>query len=140
METYNYQIVEDSDPVVREIDSMLTQRNKEIGISWNPEPLCIVATDSEGNIVGGLTGHTHFGWLHIRKLAVVAQVQGRGCGKKLVETAEAAAKARGCGFAHVDTFTFQAPGFYQKLGYEVVGSLDNYPYGHKRVYLRKSLL
>ena len=45
---------------------------------------------------------------------------------------------RGCHSAWVDTFSFQAPGFYRKLGYEVFGELD-YPPGHKRFFLRKRL-
>jgi hypothetical protein len=52
--------------------------------------------------------------------------------------AEGRAVERGCHSAWVDTFSFQAPGFYRKLGYEVFGELD-YPPEHKRFFLRKRL-
>jgi hypothetical protein len=52
--------------------------------------------------------------------------------------AEGRAVERGCHSAWVDTFSFQAPGFYPKLGYEVFGELD-YPPGHKRIFLQKRL-
>ena len=52
--------------------------------------------------------------------------------------AEARALERGCHSAWVDTFSFQAPGFYPKLGYTVFGELD-YPPGHKRIFLQKRL-
>ena len=45
---------------------------------------------------------------------------------------------RGCHSAWVETFSFQAPGFYRKLGYEPFGELD-YPPGHKRIFLHKRL-
>ena len=52
--------------------------------------------------------------------------------------AEMRALERGCHSAWVDTFSFQAPGFYPRLGYEVFGELD-YPPGHKRIFLQKRL-
>jgi hypothetical protein len=53
-------------------------------------------------------------------------------------SAEARALERGCHSAWVDTFSFQAPGFYPKLGYQAFGELD-YPPGHKRIFLQKRL-
>ncbi len=63
---------------------------------------------------------------------------GKGIGRRLMGDAEMRALERGCHSAWVDTFSFQAPGFYPRLGYTVFGELD-YPPGHKRIFLQKRL-
>jgi GNAT superfamily N-acetyltransferase len=93
---------------------------------------------SEGAIVAGLAGETYCGWLFIRYLWVSEDLRGRGVGRELMAQAEARARDRGCHSAWLDTFSFQAPGFYQKLGYEEFGRLD-YPPHHQRHFLRKQL-
>jgi hypothetical protein len=52
---------------------------------------------------------------------------------------EAEAIRRGCHGAFLDTFSYQARPFYEKLGYEVFGTLEDYPPGHQRFYMRKRL-
>ena len=96
-------------------------------------PLAVFARDGE-SIVAGLAGETYSGWLFIRYLWVSDALRGQGIGRKLMGDAEARALERGCHSAWVDTFSFQAPGFYPKLGYTVFGELD-YPPGHKRIFL-----
>ena len=90
------------------------------------------------SIVAGLGGETYSGWLFIRYLWVSDALRGKGIGRELMGSAEARALERGCHSAWVDTFSFQAPGFYPKLGYQVFGELD-YPPGHKRIFLQKRL-
>jgi predicted N-acetyltransferase YhbS len=65
-------------------------------------------------------------------------LRAKGIGRQLIVDAKARALERGCHSAWVDMFSFQAPGFYPKLGYEVVAELD-YPPGHKRIFLQKRL-
>ena len=55
------------------------------------------------------------------------------------ETAENEARQRGCKYAFVDTFSFQAPAFYKKHGYREVFTLEDYPYTEKRHYYTKAL-
>jgi GNAT superfamily N-acetyltransferase len=90
------------------------------------------------SIVAGLAGETYSGWLFIRYLWISDALRGQGIGRKLMGDAEARALERGCHSAWVDTFSFQAPGFYPRLGYEVFGELE-YPPGHKRIFLQKRL-
>lgn len=52
-------------------------------------------------------------------------------------TAEAESVRRGCIGAHLDTYDYQAPDFYRKLGYEVFGSIEDHPPGHTRFWMRK---
>ena len=57
----------------------------------------------------------------------------------MIEAAEREGRARGCRLATLETHSFQAPEFYRKLGWEVFGVLDDYPAGHRKYYLKKSL-
>ena len=103
---------------------------------WHP--LGVFVRNREGNIVAGLAGETYAGWLFVRYLWVSDGLRGQGIGRELIETAESRALERGCHSAWLDTFSFQAPGFYRALGYEVFGELD-WSAGHKRLFLRKRL-
>jgi len=90
------------------------------------------------SILAGLAGETYAGWLFIKYLWVSDDLRGQGIGRKLMAGGEARALERGSHSAWVDTFGFQAPGFYRKLGYEVFGELDWSPQ-HKRFFLQKRL-
>ena len=92
----------------------------------------------EGAVVAGLAGETYCGRLFIRYLWVSQDLRGRGVGRELMARAEGRARDRGCHSAWVDTFSFQAPGFYRKLDYEEFGRLD-YPPDHQRHFLGKRL-
>jgi len=102
-----------------------------------PRLLVIPINDDAGCVAGGLWGHTQFRWLHIEMLVVPEPVRGRGIGSALMAAAETEARHRGCLGVHVDTFSFQATSFYQKLGFTVFGVLDNFPPGHQRLYFQK---
>ncbi|HYJ81082.1 MAG TPA: GNAT family N-acetyltransferase [Longimicrobiaceae bacterium] len=95
--------------------------------------------DGEGSIRGGLLGEIYFGWLYVSIVWVDEAHRGGGWGKRLLARAEAEAVARGCHDAWLDTFSFQAPEYYQPLGYEVFGALEDYPPGATRYFLRKRL-
>jgi GNAT superfamily N-acetyltransferase len=88
-------------------------------------------------IVAGLFAYTLWNWLEVRHLWVSEALRHQGLGRQLMLAAEREARLRGCDHAHVDTFTFQAVPFYERLGYSVFGRLENYPAGHTRVFLVK---
>jgi GNAT superfamily N-acetyltransferase len=98
-----------------------------------------VVRDADGNIVGGILGHTRWRWLYIAKLWVDENLRGQGVGKRLMEAAEDLARSRGCTDVSLDTFDFQARPFYEKLGYELFGTLEGYPPESRQYYLRKRL-
>ena len=102
------------------------------------QPLCVFVRDEHGNIVAGLAGETYAGWLFVRYLWVSEGLRRQGVGRELIEKAEGRALRRGCHAAWLDTFSFQAPDFYRKLGYEVFGELD-WSGDHRRIFLRKTL-
>jgi GNAT superfamily N-acetyltransferase len=101
--------------------------------------LCVFARDEAGNIVGGLTAKTYWAYLDVAYLWVLEKQRGQGHASKLMQAAEAEARARGCKHALLDTFSFQALGFYKKLGYVEFGRLSGFGGRHDRHYLYKSL-
>ncbi len=103
-------------------------------------PLSIDCRDTEGQLIGGLSGKTHGGYLEIMYLWVAKECRGTGVGKQLMSLAESEARDRGCRFSHLDTFSFQALGFYRKLGYDEFGSLGEYYESAERHYLVKRLV
>lgn len=103
------------------------------------QPLRITVKDASGIIKGGMISRTWWGGLDIQYLWVSAEYQKNGVGRELMLMAERESIKRGCHFAYVDTFSFQARGFYIKLGYSEYGSLDGYFMKFSRHYLVKQL-
>src|SRR5262245_49962153 len=94
--------------------------------------LALVARTNDGVVVGVALGETGRGWLHISVVWVEEGARRQGLGTQLVKGLEAEAVHRGCHGAYLDTFSYQARPFYEKLGYAVFGTLDDYPVGHHR--------
>jgi GNAT superfamily N-acetyltransferase len=99
--------------------------------------LCIGIEGEDGTLTGGLYGWTIYDWLFVELLFVPEQLRGHGLGADLLVRAEAEARARGCIGAWLDTFSFQARGFYEKLGYELAGTIPDHPRGGARYILAK---
>lgn len=91
-----------------------------------------------GRVVGGIDGTSYWGRLHVENLFVTADWRGQGIGRRLMEMAEALARERGCLGINVDTFTFQAPGFYEKLGFLKIGEVHGYIKDFRRIFYTKT--
>ncbi|MFE9572125.1 GNAT family N-acetyltransferase [Streptomyces sp. NPDC006692] len=103
-------------------------------------PLHVWALEEDGAVAGGLTGRTWAGWLHIDLLWVSGALRATGLGTRLLARAEELARAeRGCGWARLETWDFQAPGFYRSRGYDIVGEVPDYPPGVTEYTLTKRL-
>lgn len=90
-------------------------------------------------VVGGLYGEISFGWLLIELLSIPDQMRTQGTGTRLMRAAEDLARERGCEGIWLDTFSFQAPGFYRKQGFTEFGHIADFPPGHKRHFFHKRL-
>ncbi len=88
---------------------------------------------------GGAFGWSWGGICYVRYLFLAAELRGQGSGTRLMQAVEAEARARGCHQIMLDTHDFQAPGFYQKLGFEIVHCFEGYPRGHQYLTLLKRL-
>ena len=124
---------------IEEIHRLLKAYNIKNREKSQSVPLGIFYEDEQGRKLAGLTGETFGNWLCIKYLFVSEELRGQGIGKSIMETAEETARKRGCKYAFVDTFDFQAPGFYKKLGYKEVFALKEYPYTGERYYYTKEL-
>jgi GNAT superfamily N-acetyltransferase len=101
--------------------------------------LAVFVRDANGKILAGLEGWTWGGCLYIEHLWVHESLRGQGYGTNLLLTAEREGRARGCRRSMLATHDFQAPEFYKKHGYEVVGTFSDYPVGHTQLFMRKDL-
>ena len=134
--------------LISEIDSDVRSNVVEQLIAFNitrggehgRAPLAILIKDREtGVVTGGLWGWTSWGWLTIETLFVPEAHRGSGLGSEVMNLAEQEAVRRGCIGVWVDTHSFQAPGFYERLGYSPFGVIEDYPPGHSRLFLQKRL-
>ena len=122
---------------IRLVHNIIYHYNSAVGRS-DYQPLTLLLKNAEGAVVGGLLGKTEWGWLCVGCLAIQDAWRNRGYGTKLLDMAEAEARARGCHDAFLDTFSFQARPFYERLGYAVFGVLESFT-EHTRYFLRKRL-
>ncbi|WP_329123292.1 GNAT family N-acetyltransferase [Streptomyces sp. NBC_01465] len=103
-------------------------------------PLAVLARDPETQkVVGGLTGRTSLGLFFLDLFHLPPALRGGGLGSRILRLAEDEARARGCRSAVLYTISFQAPGFYLKHGWKVMGEVPCDPVGTSRVYLTKDL-
>lgn len=132
--------LEDDEPehIRRVVLTGLRTYNRERAVPPDYQPL-VVAARHDTQIIGGLIGETAWKWLCIELLWISEAYRGKGIGRLLLQTAEQEARRRRARHAYVDTFDFQARPFYEKQGYTVFGTLEDYPPGHTRFYLRKDL-
>lgn len=97
------------------------------------------ARDASDQVVGGLRAVVVMYWLRVEVLWVIATRRGQGIGSHLMAEAERAAFAMGARNAALETFEWQAPRFYEKLGYQEAARMEDYVGGFYLAVLRKSL-
>lgn len=120
------------------ITEPLGAHSRSQGFAWNPKHVTLALQDV-GGICGGLIGFIQWDWLYIEILAVDPRLRGQGWGRRLIETAEKIAAEESCQGLWLSTFTFQAPDFYDRMGFTQCGRIDDYPPGHSRLFYKKSL-
>ncbi|HEX2880760.1 MAG TPA: GNAT family N-acetyltransferase [Polyangiaceae bacterium] len=120
------------------LDPLLAYNAAQTGRT-DMRPLICTIDDAQGQVIGGLWGRTAYDWLFVELLFVPESLRKQGLGATLMQRAESEALTRGCHSAWLDTFQFQAKGFYEKQGYSCFGELQNYPDGASRYWMRKKL-
>jgi len=125
---------------IRFLEDRLYDYNVEQTGSDDGKWLSIFVRDEKGEIVAGLHGWTWCGACRVQTLWVHKDLRHQGFGRRLLAAAEQEARARGCEQILLDTFSFQAPLFYQQMGYEVISVVEGFPRRqHSEYHLRKTL-
>lgn len=113
--------------------------NKEQAGDNHFKRLCYLLKDPDGEIVGGVIAEVYWDWLYIDLLWIQEELRRQGFGKSLMYRMEEEARQMGAKNAYLDTFSFQAPGFYENLGYRSFGELLDFPPGQQRFFMKKEL-
>lgn len=121
------------------VEEIINRRNVRLTGHDEWHPVAFFLKTDQGEILGGLLGQIWAHWLSISTLAVREPFRGRGYGTKLLARAEQFALERGCTNSWLSTFSFQARPFYERLGYHVFGTLEDYPKGQSLFFLTKRL-
>jgi GNAT superfamily N-acetyltransferase len=99
-----------------------------------------VQVEQEGELVAGVSGWTWGQAAGIGMTWVREDHRRTGVGTSAITAFESEAKRRGCTHVFVTSFTFQAPGFYQRLGYQEIFRWESVPtVGRDDVHMRKEL-
>jgi len=118
----------------------LYAHNAQLVGKSNYRDLHVALRDSDKRIVGGLLGSTYWEWFVVDCVWIDPDYRGQHHSARLFEAAEQTAVQRGCRYACLETYTFQGKlGLYQSLGYEVLDAVDDFPPGHRRFFLKKTL-
>jgi GNAT superfamily N-acetyltransferase len=117
----------------------ITEYNRQQAGDDRTQRLCFVIQGPGQDILGGVVAAIYWDWLCIDLMWITEDLRGCGYGNRLLILVEDEARQRGAKHAHLDTFSFQAPGFYERHGYQVFGTLQNFPQGCQRYFMTKQL-
>lgn len=133
------QVPKVDDPIWEVIGGGINEFNQQHGGPENSKRICFVVRKPDGQIAGGIIALTYWEWLYIDLMWLEEGLRRRGYGARLLSLAEETARQQGAKQAYLDTFSFQAPGFYEKQGYHVFGELADFPPGQQRYFMTKKL-
>lgn len=117
----------------------LIKHNKSLVDYTEEEKVNLMIKNEEETILGGLVGHIDWECFFIDILWVDESLRGLGKGQELIQEAEALAIKKECRFIRLETFSFQAPEFYKRLGFKEMGKLEDFPKGYTHYYMYKEL-
>jgi len=117
----------------------ITDYNQQQAGDEGAQRICFVIQGPDHEIMGGVVAAIYWDWLYIDLMWMKEELRGSGYGRQLLMLAEEEARKRGAKHAYLDTFSFQAPGFYEKQGYQVFGELKDFPQGCQRYLMTKQL-
>ncbi|MDF1607623.1 GNAT family N-acetyltransferase [Hoeflea sp. YIM 152468] len=120
------------------VEAIIDGTAAKLGLPFEPEQLQLKACDATGELAGGLTAHTVQDWLFIKLLGIAEAQRGSGAGRALLARAEEFARQKRLVGVYLDTFAFQAPGFYQSMGYTECGRLPAVDGAAQRIWFAKT--
>jgi len=134
----NEMSLEDSQAMSTNLRNFNIEQSK--GLSTKPETSFNLTLRSEtGEVAGGIRSRAFYQSLTVDFLWIDEKFRRMGYGKELMLKVEGLAKEQGCISANTMTYSFQAPQFYEKLGYKTVGVFKEYPDDIKKFFIEKKL-
>lgn len=101
--------------------------------------LHVMLRDAAGAQLGGAVGRTWGACCELQQIAVEESARGQGVGRAVMAAVEAEARARGCRLIYLDTFSFQAATFYERLGYRRAHAIEGFAPGIVKFLYEKRL-
>lgn len=95
--------------------------------------------DDKGRLLGGLILQSYWRESYVELLWLARRARGARLGSRLLAAAEREARRRGSRLIHLNTYSFQAPRFYEKQGYRRFGAISGSPQGKSRYFYVKRL-
>ena len=139
----NRPVIEFQSEQYAELDAFLAERIYEFNAHatglFDGEVFAGSIKGPTGKIIAAVTGHTWGGTCQVTHLWVHEAQRRKGLGVALMNAVESEAMRRGCEQILLSTHSFQAPGFYERLGYKREASIEGYPRGHADVFYLKKL-
>lgn len=134
-------VAERSDPaaVSRELWKGLLRFNREQAGPFRYKRTVLSVRDDKGRLLGGLILESYWRESYIELLWLSARARRAGYGSLLIKEAERRARRRGSRLIHLNTYSFQAPGFYEKQGYQRFGGMSGSPQGESRHFYVKRI-
>ena len=114
-----------------------THNREKSGFTGPHGELVLCLTGDDGVTLGGLTARYGYQWMFIELLFIPESARGQQLGTQMMAQAERVARDNGLTGIWLDTFAFQARGFYEKLGYTIFGTLEGHPRDGRRFFLEK---
>ena len=124
---------------VEYLEDRIYEHNASVTGIADGQLLAFLLRDDSGRIVAGICGNTWGGGCEIRQFWVEESQRRRGLGTRLLRAAEQEARRRGCTQMLLMTFSFQAPAFYARNGFEVLATIADHPRGHRNFLMRRRL-
>ena len=125
--------------VSRELWRGLVRFNRSKAGPLNYSRDVLTVRGSGGRLLGGLILQSYWRESYIELLWLSDPARAQGYGSQLMQEAERRARRRGSRLIHVNTYSFQAPGFYRKQGYRLFGSFSGSPRSVTRYFYVKRL-
>jgi GNAT superfamily N-acetyltransferase len=137
-------LVVDMNPKARDMTKIVRGlrafNERRVARPLNRREFAVYVRGRDGSPRGGIVGVLYWDWLYVDWLWLDERVRGEGWGRKLIARAERIAVRAGCRGVWLDTFSFQAPGFYRRMGYREFGRMKDHPTGHARHFFWKPLV
>ena len=123
----------------RKLWNGLIRYNLQTAGPFNYKRTVLTVRDAKSRVLGGVILQSYWLETYVELLWLSARARRLGLGSKLMQEAELRARKRGSKFMHLNTYSFQAPGFYEKLGFKRFGGTAGSPRGESRHWYVKQL-